>query len=314
MSSSTNTFRLIILNDSREEAERLISMFHNADRPCRAKHANDGPCLNKLLEERRWDLLIVYSDIQSLSPVDVIRLIKKLNRDIPVIILASEVAPRLVIESMRQGAKDVVQLDNDQHLIQVVDRELENRRQRENSRRAKRQVKKFKRDNRELLDRSRDAIAFIEDGMYRYVNDSFAELFGYKDKDEMECMPIMDMIDADDHSDVKQALKAFTLQHNGAQEHCKLQFNAITESGDKKSLTVNLRMADFDEEPCIQFMTPTSAVVHDEGLEAELESVKYTDQATGLFNRQHMLEQLERAIDAAANSGRNQHTTLYRYR
>ena len=51
MSSSTNTFRLIILNDSQKEAERLISMFQNADKPCRAKHVSDGPCLNKLLEE-----------------------------------------------------------------------------------------------------------------------------------------------------------------------------------------------------------------------------------------------------------------------
>lgn len=308
MNATTDTFRLIILNNSQEEAQRLISMFQNADRPCRAKQANDGPCLNKLLEEQRWDLLIIYSDTQSFLPVDAIRLIQKLNRDIPVIILADEVEPRLVIESMRQGAKDVVQLDDDQHLIQVVDRELQNRQQRENARRAERRVKDVERRNQRLLGRSRDAIAFIQDGMYLYANDSFAELFGYKDKDEIECMPIMDMIDTKDQSDVKQTLKAFTL-HPDSQEYCKLQFNAITQNGDRKLLSVNLSMAHYEEEACIQFIVPDN-VVHDEELEAELESVKYTDQATGLFNRQYMLERLEHAIDANAN---NDETSILLY-
>ena len=308
MNVSVATFRLIILNDSQEEAQRLISMFQNADKPCRAKYVNDEPCLNKLLEEQSWDLLIADRDTKSLPPVDAIKLIQKLNRDLPVIILADEANPKLVIESMKQGAKDVVQLDDDQHLLLVVSRELENRQQRQITRRAERRVKDVERRNQRLLDRSRDAIAFIQDGMYLYANDSFAELFGYKDKDDIECMPIMDMIDTNDQSDVKQTLKAFTLHHD-SQEHCKLQFNAITQSGDKKLLHVNLHMAHYDEEPCIQFIVPAK-LVHDEALEAELESVKYTDQATGLFNRQYMLEQLENAIDAVAN---NDETSILLY-
>ena len=302
MSASTNAFRLIILHDSQEEAERLISMFNNADKPPRAPQCvNDEPRLNKLLEEQSWDLLIAHSGTKLLRPVDAIKLIQKLNRDLPVIILANEVDPKLVIEGMKQGAKDVVKLDDDQHLLLVVARELENRRQREITRRAERQVKEIERRNQELLDKSKDAIAFIQDGMYLYANDSFAELFGYQDKDDVECMPIMDMIDADDHSEVKKVLKAFTLHHDpDSQEQNKLRFNAITRSGDKKLLNVNLHMANYDEETCIQFIVPTN-VVHGEELEAELESIKYTDQATGLFNRQYMLEQLERAIDAASN-------------
>jgi multidomain signaling protein FimX len=308
MNMPVTTFRLIILNDSQEEAQRLISMFQNADKPCRAKCVNDEPCLNKLLEEQSWDLLIGHRDTKSLTPMNAIKLIQKLNRDLPVIILADEVDPKFVIESMKQGAKDVVQLDDDQHLLLVVARELENRQQRQITRRAERRVKEIERRNQRLLDRSRDAIAFIQDGMYLYANDSFAELFGYKDKDDIECMPIMDMIDSKDQSDVKQRLKAFTLHHD-SEEHCKLQFRAITQSGDKKLLDVNLQMAHYDEEPCIQFIVPAK-VVDDEKLEAELESVKYTDQATGLFNRQYMLERLESAIDAVAN---NDETSILLY-
>ena len=300
MNASTNAFRLVILHDSKKEAERLISMFQNS-RPCRPAHVNDEPRLNKLLEDQSWDLLIAHNDTELLRPVDAIKLIQKLNRDLPVIILADKVDSKLVVEGMKQGAKDVVQLDDDQHLLLVVARELENRQQRGITRRAERQLKDIERRNQELLDKSKDAIAFIQDGMYLYANDSFAELFGYQDKDDVECMPIMDMIDSDDHGDVKKALKSFTLHHDpDAQKQNKLRFNAITQSGDKKLLNVNLHMANYDEETCIQFIIPTN-VVHGEELEAELESIKYTDQATGLFNRQYMLEKLECAIDAASN-------------
>ncbi|MBT8125153.1 MAG: EAL domain-containing protein, partial [Gammaproteobacteria bacterium] len=295
------TFRLIILNDSKAEAERLISIFQSADRPCRPTYVNDEPRLNKLLEEKSWDLLIAHSDTQSLPPVNAIKLIKKLNRDVPVIILADEVGPKLLINSMKQGAKDVVKVDDDQHLLLVVARELENRQQREITRRAERQLRDVERRNQRLLDRSKDAIAFIQDGMYLYVNDSFAELFGYKDRDDIECMPIMDMIDDNDQSSVKRALKAFTLHHESdSQKHRKLEFNAITQSGKKKPIHVDLHMAHYDEESCIQFIVPTN-IVHDQELEAELESVKYTDQATGLFNRQYILEKLDSAIDDTNN-------------
>ena len=73
MNASTNAFRLVILHDSKKEAERLISMFQNS-RPCRPAHVNDEPRLNKLLEDQSWDLLIAHNDTELLRPVDAIKL------------------------------------------------------------------------------------------------------------------------------------------------------------------------------------------------------------------------------------------------
>ena len=89
MSAST-TFRLLVLHDSENEANRLSSMFQKADKPCRVTHIKDEPCLHKLLEEKSWDLLIAYNNTQSLSPVNAIKLIRKLNRDVPVIIITDK--------------------------------------------------------------------------------------------------------------------------------------------------------------------------------------------------------------------------------
>ena len=44
------TIRLLILNDSRSEAERLISMLRNAGRPTSEQHVESEEGLTKLLQ------------------------------------------------------------------------------------------------------------------------------------------------------------------------------------------------------------------------------------------------------------------------
>jgi len=59
MNASANSFRLLIINDSQEEAQRLTSMFHNAGKPCRAKFVDMEDAFNKTIKEQTWDLVII---------------------------------------------------------------------------------------------------------------------------------------------------------------------------------------------------------------------------------------------------------------
>src|SRR5690554_7266557 len=77
------TIRLLILNDSQAEAERLISMLHNAGRPNRAQHVTSDESLTKLIEEQAWDILIAHDKTENLTPAAAIQLIRRLNKDIP---------------------------------------------------------------------------------------------------------------------------------------------------------------------------------------------------------------------------------------
>ena len=44
---------------------------------------------------------------------------------------------------------------------------------------------------------SRDAIAYIHEGMYLNTNQAYLDMFGYESADELDGLPIMDMIDAE---------------------------------------------------------------------------------------------------------------------
>ena len=295
-----DTIRLLILNDSRDEAERLTSMLRNAGRPTRAQHVENEEGLAKLLQEKIWDLLICPDNTTSVVPVNAVRQIQRLSKDVPVILLSDREGTQPKVEALKLGAADSVQLDEDQHLLLVIQRELENRDQRQLRRRADRRFKETERRGQQLLDSSRDAIAYVQDGMYLYANDSFAERFGYDDREDIECMPVIDMIEDADQDKVKRFLKEFTL-HGDDANAASLDFNGSHQEGHSTPISVEVANAIYDEESCIQFMIRASAG-NSEELEAQLDQIKNQDAVTGLHNRQYMIDTLETVVGEAANN------------
>jgi diguanylate cyclase (GGDEF)-like protein len=294
MNSAISSFRLIIVHDSPQEAQRLSSMFHNAGNPCRAQHINAEANLTKALEDQNWDLLITYDDSKCLSPAVVIRHIRKFERDIPVVLLTNASDNKSVVDGMKLGACDVAQIDDDQHLLLVVNRELENRHQRKLTRVTQRKLKEVERKNQRLLDSSRDGIAFVQDGMYLYANDSFAEVLGFNSRDDIEYMPIMDTIKEDEHPRIKKELKNFTLQTS--KDDTTLQFITLLPNGQEKSISADLLLGEYEEEPCTQLICHAQAE-NNVLMEAELQTIKYIDPLTGLYNRTALIDEIEKTVD-----------------
>lgn len=301
--TTTDTIRLLILNNQRSEAERLISMLHASGHPCRAQHVESEEALVKLLQEQSWDLLIGNNDTTAPTPQAAIKQIRRLNKDVPVILLYEvdeDDSPFAVVEGLRMGATDVVNLDDDQHLLLVIDRELANREQRQARRNTDRRFREAERRSQQLLDSSRDAIAFIQDGLYLYANESFAELFGYQNRDDIEAMPIMDMVSDKDQARLKNFLKDFTFKGDEA-ESSSLGFTGITQDGEETHIDLEVSLVTYDEEPCIQFLaraaTASAPHANNEELEAQLKQIKWQDLVTGVYNRQYIINQLDHIID-----------------
>jgi diguanylate cyclase (GGDEF)-like protein/PAS domain S-box-containing protein len=301
--TSNPTIRLLILNDSRAEAERLISMLHNAGRPTRAQHVESEEALIKLLQEQSWDLILGLDVTQNVPPATAVKQIRRLAKDVPMILLTDEEGAHAIVEGLKLGAADVVRLDEDQHLLQVINRELSNRESRAQQRLAERRYKEIERRNQQLLDSSRDAITFVQDGMFLYANQSFAELLGYKDRSDLECMPVIDMVDDRDQERVKDFLKEFMLRGSDV-ETTKLTFQSVTQQQNKKPLNVEVRKSQYDEEMCIQFVVRANTTDNAE-LEAQLQQIRHQDLVTGLHNKNYLIERLEEAVDAAVTN----HTT-----
>lgn len=286
-------------------------MLHASGKPNRAQYVENEDSLIKLLQEQSWDLLIGNNNTTNLSPSNAIKQIRRLNKDVPVILLNDEENPSAVVEGLKLGAADVVNLDDDQHLLLVIERELRNREQRQAKRTADRRFREAEKRSQQLLDSSRDAIAYVQDGLYLYANESFADLFEYEDKDDIEAMPIMDMVCKADQTRLKNFLKDFMLKGEEA-ESSTLSFKGVTQASNEKLIKLEVSLVTYDEEACIQFLARASqdAVIQNaanEELEAQIKQIKWQDLVTGLYNRQYFLNELDRIINGASE---NKHYSL----
>lgn len=308
MNTLNNPFRLIIINDSQEEAQRLASMFQNAGKPCRAQFIDKEEALSKIINEQSWELAIVYKDNSQVTPAAAIRCIRQAGCDLPMITLSEDTGERTVIDGMKVGACDVVQLDDDQHLLLVVSRELEYRDHRKKTRQIERKLKETERHNQQLLDNSKDGIAFIQDGLFIYANDSFAEMLGYDTRDDVESLPLMDIVAEEDQEDLKHALKNFPLEY-GTQKTKFITFHCLSPEGQPKKVDIELKLANYEEESCIQFLL-ASNFADSEVLEAEIQNMRYTDSTTGLNNKAYLLNELAQAIQCTSE-GNAQYAFFY---
>lgn len=272
-------------------------MLHNAGRPVRAQHVDSIEGLNKLLQEKAWDLMIGGDTTKNVPPIEAIKQVRRLNKDIPLILQTDREGSSPVVEGMKSGAADVVTLDEDQHLLFVIAREVFNREEREKRRIAERQFNEIVRRNQQLLDSSRDAIAFVQDGMFLYVNDSFAELLEHETRDDLECMPIIDIV-ADKHQNaVKKFLKEFMIKGSDI-EASTMKCAILTANDKEKLLNIEVLNSNYDEEPCIQFLIRSKAADNVE-LEAQLEEIKNKDIASGLFNKNYLIDTLKKTVNDA---------------
>ncbi len=274
-------------------------MLHNAGRPVRAQHIDGPEALSKLLQEKIWDLMIGLDSTKNVLPVDAIKLIRKLNKDVPVILLTDREGTQPVVEGLKIGANDVITLDEDQHLLYVIQREINNRMEREKRRFSERRYVEVARRNQQLLDSSRDAIAFVQDGMFLYANESFAELLMYESRDDVECMPVIDIVHEKDQDKVKTFLKEFMIKGSDV-DATELKIVVLMNDDVEKQLKIEVRKSNYDEEACIQFLVKAKSVDSEE-LEAQLEEIKNKDIASGLFNKNYLLEMLDGIVEGAKN-------------
>ncbi len=287
-----DTIRLLIIHDSRAEAERLISMLNSAGLRTRAQYVESEDILAKLLQDQSWDILVAQQEAKCVQPLAAIRQIQRLKKDVVTLIQTDEVDEQTVLNGIKLGAADVIQTDNDQHLLLVIQRELKHHNNRRLLRKTNRKLNEVRRRSQELLDSSRNSVAFVQDGLYRYANQSFVETLGYKNRDDIEYMPVIDMVNKNDHAHVKKFLKDISLRGEDTEPE-ELVFHAIKENGEETELHVEIFNTTYDEEHCIEFFI-RSEYASSTDLPTEPQEDKLKDASTGLYNRQYILIKFNR--------------------
>jgi diguanylate cyclase (GGDEF)-like protein/PAS domain S-box-containing protein len=290
--------RLLIVDDSLTDADAVINTLRSTGHAVRAAREDKPEGVEQLLVNQTWDLLICRDDVADLSPLDVVALVHRLGKDLPCLILINEKDSETQYYDC--GAEDIIVVGDSSRLQFAASRELQNLYSRRLGRRNERALRESEKRSRALLESSHDAVAYMHEGMHIYVNQAYLNLFGYEESEDIDGLPILDLIAADDHQKFKSVFREFAEQVESAPVTVTSQ--CLRADGTGFSANIEFSHARVEGEDCTQVVIRDSAVggVDD----SQLKLLRDHDLLTGLYNRRRFLDELEQvAFQAVEGNG-----------
>ena len=288
-----------MLHESPDDAEQLMNLIRNSGQATRGQMIETSDSLGQVLQSGSWDLMLLRPEANDIFAMECLKEVQKQAKDIPAILLIDDHDHEEVVEGLREGYLDVVQKDHHDHLLLVIKRELQNLADRRARRNAELHLKETEKRCAALLDSSRDAITYVTDGMHTYANEAYLELFGYEDAEDLEGMPIMDMVSSKDHEGFKHFLRAYSAGDSDSNEFL---CHGLCTDGTEIQARMVFSNASYDGEPCTQILIRTNQA--DAELEERLREISSQDLLTGLYNRSHFAQELDSTIQWAIDQNK----------
>jgi diguanylate cyclase (GGDEF)-like protein/PAS domain S-box-containing protein len=295
--ANENVLRLLIIESSSSEAQWLVKILRNSGYCVRQATPKNPEELLAILQSHPIDLAICSAAARTPSLEQVSDAINACGKDVPLIALAAYHNPEMHLASMQIGASDLVCKNELEHLQLVVQRELAGLQIRRKLKMSEQLVYESETRYRTLLDNSRDAVAYVHDGMHIHANAAYLGMFGFKSLQEIESIPIMDMVAPQDHAKFKEFLRHYRSGEHGAQE---LQILSVRLDGTAVNTTMVFAPSTLEGEPCTQIIIRNTHI--DREPEKRLKFLGKQDPITGLLNRQHFLGELEQVIATQADT------------
>lgn len=292
--ASEKSINLLIVHPSEEEAERILSLLRNYQIAVRPTRCIDEESLLGILERKQIDMVLCQQIQQQLPTQTVIDHIKRMGQDLPVIALIDDFDIDQISDAIDAGANSYCSPKLPEHMRHVILRDMKNLHQRRENIRLTQELRQTEKRVNSLLDSSKQAIAYIHDGMHAYTNQSYQELFKYDDFEELEVTPFLNMIAKEDVAKAKKVLR--DINKNILPDE-QLSFEMITAQGDKFDGLIDVSKATLNGEQCAQFIINLPAV--DPEVEKELFEIKNKDLLTKFYNRSYFHELLSDDIDQA---------------
>lgn len=180
--------RLLILEDSPEDADLVAATLEDAGYSCQWDRAETREDFLDRLETGEYDLVLTDFSLPDFDGLSAIKLFGMMGLEIPIIQISGALDEEAAVESLKAGAADFVSKDKMFRLPQVVGRALKEAEVERQRKRAEATLRESERKFRTLVEHAGDGIVMLDpSGRYRDVNSSFCSMLGYS-RDELLSM------------------------------------------------------------------------------------------------------------------------------
>ena len=288
--------RLLIVDEGMHKAEQIVSALRAAGVQVRAEFAEDAEDMAEILQNKPVELVLFSLHLAEFPIKQALHIVGKSGRHVAIIAMLQNLTPENVVKAIKMGVQDVVSSKSFDHLILVIKREARNLSFWRKAMRAELQLLESEKRCQSLLASSRDAVAYVHEGMHIYANAAYMELFAKTDFEELEGTPIIDMVDPDQKDKLKSFLRGFG---NNENENNELTVKMFREDGESLEVNLEFARASYDSEPCMQILIRAEADTSE--LEEKINYLHQHDLVTDLINRQTFMGKLKSSLTLAMN-------------
>lgn len=205
--SSRSVLPVLVVAPSQNDAETLNSTLRNAGHAVRPIWVASNDDAEKSLRQQKPDLILCSTSVPNAPFADIVRLRDMTLPNVPIIAIADNIKPMLVAEIINTGARDVVSMNEVEHLQAVVSREMEVLHLAREFEQASVKLHEYEKRISLVVKESKDAISYVHDGIMLSANPAFLELFGRAEGDDIEGTPVLELFESESQGALKEALK-----------------------------------------------------------------------------------------------------------
>ncbi|MFN4263612.1 MAG: EAL domain-containing protein [Thioalkalivibrionaceae bacterium] len=287
-----NNIRLLFLTRDANAAEAVIARVRRHGHAVRAQSCDDEACIDETIETFRPEALVVLATTLDLGVAETWMDRHSQAGRLPPVVWVEQHSVDTAFTLLESGIYALCPPDSPDLVALYVIRAAEHAKNLAALRKLEQAVRESDDRCRLLLDHSKDAIAYIHEGLHLYANEAWLERFEIEDTDEALTLTLLDLVERDD----REALKAFLREaERPGQHHQRFNFRGLR--GAQFDAEINVSPAHLQSEQCQQIVLQTSDALSP----VEIERLATIDPGTGLANRRHFLSQLQRAIADAGN-------------
>jgi PAS domain S-box-containing protein len=245
------TMNLLVLTSRPEEAEACISSLRTGGLAVRGSVLNEPGRLAAVVNGHSFDLILCCEYDPEIDLAACMESYRQLVGDIPLVIIASpDTDSASLIAAMRGGARDITERGDLDHLLLVVARELSDLGHRRAAAGAQRQLQESDQRIRDLLESSSECVAYIQEGVHVEANPAYARLFQFEGREDLDGIPLLDLIAPDQQSDMKRMLRQLGQLAEGDMQ--EVDAECVRGDGTRFHTRLRISRSNVNEEPCLQ--------------------------------------------------------------
>ena len=308
-----NIIQLLLVNHSENDAVETSNSLRNSGLTLRPKITCNAEQFAKDINKKSYDIILFTENIADLNVSSALNKLKMLQSDAAFILIGDKTADE-TLALMNQGVANIIPEEPEELTGLVIKKEFNALKGLRSEDVLSKQLADSESRCQQLIDSSRDAIAYIHEGMHILSNDPYYKMFGYESRDDIEAMPVMDLVSSNDSGTLKDWLRRYSEINNSkaapdtsdANENT-LKVHGLKDDGTEFQIKMEFQHASMSGEECIQIIIRSDGISQkaQEKLQEKLATLNTQCQETGLYNRRYFLKHLEETVvDAIDNNSK----------